>query len=531
MNAAGESRMVEAVDVERSFRRAAVICAAALLLCPGLLSVRAEAQSGSWILPSSAFSTGAGGALFQTDVRLLNLGSTSVTVTGTFYDQSNGQTYTSPSFPIVARNQASYDNVLQSLFGRGLGSYGPIRFQSSGPITVSSSVNNVNACGSGATSGQWLPGIEATQALRKGALGHLALSASSASGYRTNVVFMNPGTSSTTVNASLRRGGGALVGSMSAVTLGANGFRQVGLASFPGASGLTDTNLYLEFSSEQPVISFASVINNASGDPFAIVATADPGGDGREEVTYTLPGGVPLVLVRIPAGTFQMGAPESERYSNSWERPVHSVTLTTDYYLGKYEVTQAQWQAVMGSFPSYFGSCGGSCPVEQVSWDDIRGANGFIAKLNQLLGTTKFRLPTEAEWERAARGGTQTRFSFGDALGGSDGCYFTNAEAEPYVWWCLNSGNKTHAVGTKKGNPYGLFDIHGNVWEWVEDWWADDYLSAGSTNPTGPSTGSSRVIRGGAWDNGLDVARSAHRYFLNPSTRFNNFGFRLARSL
>ena len=104
-----------------------------------------------------------------------------------------------------------------------------------------------------------------------------------------------------------------------------------------------------------------------------------------------------------------------------------------------------------------------------MSWNDIRRAYGFIAKLNQLLGTTKFRLPTEAEWERAARAGTQTRFSFGDALDGDDNCG-ANAAATPYVWWCGNAAGRTHEVGTKGANPYGLFDMHGNVWEWVEDW-------------------------------------------------------------
>jgi formylglycine-generating enzyme required for sulfatase activity len=264
------------------------------------------------------------------------------------------------------------------------------------------------------------------------------------------------------------------------------------------------------------------------GTNYRAAVTATNPSSGGQEVTYTLPGGVPLVMVRIPAGTFQMGAPESERNSNSWERPVHSVTLTSDYYIRKYEVTQAQWQAVMGANPSYFGSCGGSCPVEQVSWDDIRGADGFIAKLNQLLGTTKFRLPTEAEWERAARGGTQTRFSFGDALGGDDQCG-VNAEANPYVWWCGNSGN-TNPVGTKGANPYGLFDMHGNVFEWVEDWWAPDYSAPGSTNPTGPSTGSYRVFRGGSWYDYLRLARSASRHFYYPGIRYYGLGFRLSKS-
>ncbi|MBK9968478.1 MAG: SUMF1/EgtB/PvdO family nonheme iron enzyme [Holophagales bacterium] len=207
--------------------------------------------------------------------------------------------------------------------------------------------------------------------------------------------------------------------------------------------------------------------------------------EGGQEITVALPGGVPLVMVKIPAGTFQMGSPTTERnrYDNE---TLHQVTLTSDYYIGKYEVTQAQWQAVMGTNPSSFISCGGNCPVEHVSWDDIRGANGFIAKLNELLGTTKFRLPTEAEWERAARGGTQARFSFGDALDGDDVCG-ANAGASPFVWWCGNAGNTIHAVGTKGANGYGLYDVHGNVWEWIEDRYGD-YPTTAQTNPPGPTT-------------------------------------------
>lgn len=182
----------------------------------------------------------------------------------------------------------------------------------------------------------------------------------------------------------------------------------------------------------------------------------------------------------------------------------------------------------MGTNPSYFTSCGGNCPVEKVSWDDIRGANGFVAKLNQLLGTTKFRLPTEAEWERAARGGTQTRFSFGDALSGDGDCE-ANAEANPYVWWCGNAADKTHEVGTKLANAYGLYDTHGNVWEWVEDWYGT-YPSTAQTNPPGVSTGSDRVVRGGGWGYSLLYARSANRYFGSPDIRNGNVGFRLSRS-
>ena len=239
----------------------------------------AWAQSGSWFLPSSAYRGGQNGAEFHTDVRIMNLGTTSVTVTATFYDQASGQPVKAAPFPVTGRTQASFDNILQSLFGKPLsqGAYGPIRFDSSGPIVVSSSVNNVNACGSGATSGQWLPGISASDATTGGAIAQLAVSASGASGYRTNLVVMNPATADATVSVIVRSGAGVLLSKGTIGPLPANGFSQVALDSgtFPGVAGRTDTNLWAEFTSDQPVLAFASVINNASGDPFAVVATLD----------------------------------------------------------------------------------------------------------------------------------------------------------------------------------------------------------------------------------------------------------------
>ncbi len=229
----------------------------------------------TYFLPSSAYSVGAGGAEFHTDLRLMNPGPSAVTVTPTLYDQTSGQAYPAAPFAVAGRSQVSYDNVLQSLFGRGPGAYGPIRLQTSGPLIVSSVVNNVNACGAGAVSGEWLPGLDASQAMTAGILVQLALSADGGTGYRTNVVFVNPGTQAATVSAGLRRGAGSSIGTSSIGPLPANGFRQVSLGGFPGAAGVTDTNLFLEFTSDQPVLAFASVINNGSGDPFAIVASPD----------------------------------------------------------------------------------------------------------------------------------------------------------------------------------------------------------------------------------------------------------------
>ena len=258
----------------------------------------------------------------------------------------------------------------------------------------------------------------------------------------------------------------------------------------------------------------------------AAVTATNPPIDGRE-VTFTLPGGVPLVMVGVRAGSFQMGSPPTER-GRSDDEALHPVTLTHDFYVGTYEVTQAQWQAVMGSNPSRFAACGGECPVEQVSWDDVRGPDGFLERLNRLLGTTKFRLPTEAEWEYAARAATQTRFSFGDALDGDDACG-ANGEAAPFAWWCGNAGNATHPAGAREKNAFGLHDMHGNACEWVEDWHGPSTTSS-QTDPTGPAKGTRRVLRGGSWVHDLRMARSAYRFGSLPHGRYDFVGFRIART-
>ena len=255
------------------------------------------------------------------------------------------------------------------------------------------------------------------------------------------------------------------------------------------------------------------------------------------EVTVTLAGAVPLTVVKNPAGTFQMGSPTTETNRGN-DETLHAVTLTQDYYVAKYLVTQEQWQAVTGTpMRTACGSygIGASYPAYCVSWNDIRGTGGFLEKLNAYLSQTgqpgagKFRLPTEAEWERAARGGTQTRFSFGNALKEDDVCE-ANDEANPYVWWCYNASGTSQPVGTKLPNQYGLFDMHGNEFEWVEDWYGA-YPTAPVTNPTGPPTGTNRVLRSGYFNFRLFNSRSAFRSSMGPAVFAFNFGFRPARSL
>ena len=221
--------------------------------------------------------------------------------------------------------------------------------------------------------------------------------------------------------------------------------------------------------------------------------------------------GIKYSMVWVEGGTFRMGA-TSEQGSDAYsdEKPVHSVTLS-GYYIGKTEVTQALWKVVMGSNPS---SCkGDNLPVEQVSWNDCQK---FIRKLNSLTGQN-FRLPTEAEWEFACRGGNNSR---GYKYSGSN--YIDNV-----AWYDGNSGDKTHPVGTKAPNELGIYDMTGNVWEWCADWYGD-YSSGAQTNPKGPYDGSDRVCRGGGWGSLARLCRSSNRSYSYPTYRDGSLGLRLA---
>jgi formylglycine-generating enzyme required for sulfatase activity len=223
--------------------------------------------------------------------------------------------------------------------------------------------------------------------------------------------------------------------------------------------------------------------------------------------------GPDIEMVNVRGGCFQMG--DAFSGGNPDERPVHEVCLN-DFYIGKYAVTQAEWQAVMGNNPSKF--TGDRRPVESVSWND---AQAFIAKLNRMTGR-RYRLPTEAEWEYAARsGGKNEKWA-----GTSDPSQLSN-----YAWYSENSGQKTHAVGTKKPNGLGLFDMSGNVSEWVQDLYGEVwYEESPKDNPQGPRTGNARVLRGGSWAAGAWNLRDALRLWYDPAFWDDFLGFRLAAS-
>ena len=232
---------------------------------------------------------------------------------------------------------------------------------------------------------------------------------------------------------------------------------------------------------------------------------------GSNTITIPVKDGISIDMVRVEAGTFTMGATAEMKIPWDDEKPTHRVTLTNDYYIGKYEVTQALWKAVMGNNPSSFK--GDNLPVEEVSWDDCQD---FISKLNRITGKT-FRLPTEAEWEYAARGGNKSR---GYQYSGS-------SNLSDVAWYKDNSGSKTHTVGTKQPNELGIYDMCGNVWEWCQDWYGK-YSSSSQVNPTGAASGSSRVNRGGCLIDARDC-RSSCRGNNTPGSR-GYLGLRLVLS-
>jgi len=234
--------------------------------------------------------------------------------------------------------------------------------------------------------------------------------------------------------------------------------------------------------------------------------------DEHEQPPKTVANAIGMEFVYIPPGTFFMGSPEDE-VGREYDERQHEVTLTKGFYMQATEVTQGQWQDVMGGKPVYVKKCGEACPVESISWND---AQRFIEKLNAKEDTKRYRLPTEAEWEYACRAGSQASYSFGN-----------DVDALPdYAWYRANSEKQTHPVGRRKPNPHGLHDMHGNVVEWCQDWYGD-YPDGPVTDPTGPREGSARVQRGGAWADPARYCRTANRHGVVPDIRYDVFGFRL----
>lgn len=210
-------------------------------------------------------------------------------------------------------------------------------------------------------------------------------------------------------------------------------------------------------------------------------------------------------FVLVPAGTFQMGKTGNQ----------HQATINKPFYMQKTHVTQGQWKKVMEGNPSFFKNCGDDCPVENVSWNDVQK---FIIKLNNMEGTDKYRLPTETQWEYAARSGGKQEDYPGT---------LSESELGDYAWYYVNSGGKTHPVGQKKPNGLGLYDMSGNVWQWVD--WCDSHWAG--QHPVGPSSSSFQIRRGGCYLNYAGGCRTTYSHPDTPTFRSDRIGFRLARKL
>jgi formylglycine-generating enzyme required for sulfatase activity len=253
--------------------------------------------------------------------------------------------------------------------------------------------------------------------------------------------------------------------------------------------------------------SFTASDGAADSDPATVSITVQ----SNDTLTLNLGGGVTLVLVRIPAGTFQMGDLSGAGYAT--ERPAHSVTISRPFYLGRFEVTQAQWVRVMGATSFY--RTGDNQPAEFISWSD---AQDFCQQVSALTGRTA-RLPTEAEWEYACRAGTSTDYFFGN----------DSAGLSAYAWYGGDSGSQTHDVGGKLPNPWGLYDMLGNVWEMCQDWYGA-YDAAAVVDPTGPATGTTHPARGGAYGStaaGGELRCSARNQVDSTHAYGADAGFRL----
>ncbi len=250
----------------------------------------------------------------------------------------------------------------------------------------------------------------------------------------------------------------------------------------------------------------ASASKDAAAAPTPAVAPPAGAGPALTGKTIDLGNGVSMEFILVPAGSFDMGSPDSEKARDGDEGPVRKVQLAKAFYIGKYEVTQEQYLAAMGTNPSKFS--GPKLPVESVSWDEA-------ATCCKKMGG---RLPTEAEWEYACRAGSKTRFCYGDDL--------NYTQLGEYAWYSSNSVSTTHPVGQKKPNAFGLYDMHGNVYEWCSDWFAP-YANAQTVNPVGASSGQHRVCRGGGWIVNAWFCRSANRHIFSPDFRSVGLGFRV----
>ena len=483
-----------------------------------------------WVA-AATHAPGAAGALWRTDVSVMNPCNTPVTV-DLHLHRSEG--VASRTVTIDPGSQHLLPDVVASLISSD--ATGSLEVSPSAPVMVFSRTYNLSPTG---TFGQSLDGIASSAGIGTGAPAYL-LQLFESPAYRTNIGVLNMGSSAAGVDIHLMTAAGSEAGVFHLdVPAGLLVQDSRPFLQRFGLSDITGGFARIEVTSGSGVWAFASVIDNSTGDPTTVVmkeAAVDCSTTGGNSLTVTLPGNVPMTLLNIAAGSFTMGSPATESGRTDNEGPQHLVTISKDFWLGETEVTQAQWTAVMGSNPSSFRSCGGDCPVEQVSWSEVCGGpdgthcttGSFVGRLNAIFGTSTFRPPTEAEWEFAARAATISRFSFPEDPPCANGCAACSS-ADASVLWCANSASTPHPVRSKNPNPLGLYGMHGNVAEWVADFYGP-YGTSAATDPAGPATGTWRVERSGSWYDGIQSCRSASRTYALPDYRKDRLGFRVAKT-
>lgn len=490
-------------------------------------------------VPGAAHSTGAANTNWRTDLEIHNPTTSAATLRIELLQRDADNSIPQSVTRTLAAGQSErFPDVLDGLFG--FSGAATLRIVPTvGWVMATSRTYNDQPSG---TFGQFIPAAGTLETVPFGQpvrLVGLAQASSTTQGFRTNIGFVNTSSRAISLACVMYRADGSTVGTQS-WQLKPYEFKQIDRI-FTKVTSAEVTAGYAVLSTSTlggAFLAYASVIDNRSGDPVFVPArVVAQGSSGREELTVWLPGSVPLVLVRVPAGNFMMGSASSDPAREAPELPQHKVILSKEFFVGKYEVTQGQWQAVMGSLSNQE-ECGvgANRPVCQVTWQAITGRGGFLERLNGYLQSTGqlgaggIRLLTEAEWEFAARAGTTTRFSFGDALECGESCEAC-AAAAGYTWWCGdNSPDGSKSVGSKRPNGLGLFDMHGNLWEWVSDWYGP-YSASGQTDPKGPETGTGRVFRGGRWSNVLRFCRAAKRLSAAPTTAQGAVGFRVAGDL
>ncbi|MDK2938525.1 MAG: hypothetical protein PWQ51_689 [Methanolobus sp.] len=276
---------------------------------------------------------------------------------------------------------------------------------------------------------------------------------------------------------------------------------------------------YLKFLTRRNVVKLLSVFVLSISVILLSGCVADD--NTNHDLEHEISNSIGMDFVLIPAGQFYMGSDSTPIVA--FDDPLHEVNIGNDFYMGKYEVTQIQWETVMGTNPSYFK--GDKLPVEQVSWNDARE---FIRRLNKLENTDKYRLPTEAEWEYACKAGNDTDFSFTNEATDLDEYGWSDS----YGWCAINANGTTHPVGEKKANAWGLYDMHGNVWEWVQDSWHDNYENAPADGTAWEEENSSdRVGKGGSWMDGPNYCKSAFRGSLDANSTSYVLGFRIVKEI